>query len=381
MCDRIGVSPAVASLGLALLGLILVPGASVSGQEREPSPTPAEIRERIDSLLPLWKEAVRRKRRADSLRALAEEARRIRLDTVRVDRLRILATAGDAAEARRLFSRGWEPYRPVVGRAADRLDRYWFLYLGSEVDHGWDTRPDTVLKVGLGRWSTPGRLREEVRRAVGTALTRTLPEDFGRWVGKRPVLLELYEDEWAGVYRDLATSVSRVARRCFRTGEACWSALGLEAREVGWEAWYTAEQRRYVVNTRTGTSAIPARRETRQACRKGELDACDRFIRMMGWGPPIPLEAGSRASVVAFALQRGGPGAYARLLEGGGPIRARLGRAAGLPPDSLVRAWRREVRIHRPNVHADLGRSRWSVLAWLVVFTLLATRSTRWRLD
>jgi hypothetical protein len=110
-----------------------------------------------------------------------------------------------------------------------------------------------------------------------------------------------------------------------------------------------------------------------------EIDACDALLLfdLERWAP---LPGHMRASLVGLALERGGEGAWTRLVENPSmPAEEALARAAGVPLEELVAEWRDWIVTNRPEVYAGTAGKSALALLWIVVFATLATRSTRWR--
>jgi hypothetical protein len=86
--------------------------------------------------------------------------------------------------------------------------------------------------------------------------------------------------------------------------------------------------------------------------------------------------------LIGLALERGGDGAWARLLEDPDmPPEEALVYAAGVPLVELVSEWRAWVVSNRPQVYAGLTGTSALALLWILLFAALAARSTRWRFD
>ena len=149
---------------------------------------------------------------------------------------------------------------------------------------------------------------------------------------------------------------------------------------------YTPEERLLLVQrNRSFFRRAPAEL---QACLGGDLAECDRLLTdMLGryksaqnrlW--TVPFGADVRASLLWYALVRGGEGAWGRLLaHADGTALAALEAASGLTADALMREWRGWLLESRPVRHAGLGIQVLRGSAWILLLIALAARSTRWR--
>jgi hypothetical protein len=89
----------------------------------------------------------------------------------------------------------------------------------------------------------------------------------------------------------------------------------------------------------------------------------------------------ARITLTQLAVERGGRGAYARLLaDSAASMADRLGAASGIPPDSLIAAWRRAIVVSRPSRVALSWVTVLVVFGWIGGFATCALSSTRWRL-
>jgi hypothetical protein len=164
---------------------------------------------------------------------------------------------------------------------------------------------------------------EAAERTVTRVLNDALPRDVQNWLAGTVLTLERGALVWA--YRDLATSGVPAVRRCFdRDIPSCVTALTGEG----------------------GQSMTPR----------------------------------TRASVLQHALELGGEGSYARLLEDAPDVTTRLANAANVPIQDVLTSWRDAVQDARPRVHAGVARAGFWTLVWLLGLALFAMRSTRWRL-
>jgi hypothetical protein len=176
---------------------------------------------------------------------------------------------------------------------------------------------------------------------------------------------------------------------------ACWAALGLgfDGTLETLSAWYTPEERLAIASRDggwglRGSSLLTVNRLDRDdpaalACAEtGDQAACDALLMSAyGWRGIEPRgDASARWTLLWEAVRLGGDGAWARALARAeaepGEV---LTYASGLESHALATAWHESVMAAQPPLYADLGRTRWGVLFWTLVFAAFAMRSTRWR--
>ena len=103
-------------------------------------------------------------------------------------------------------------------------------------------------------------------------------------------------------------------------------------------------------------------------CTDGDAEACADILHPEDndWAP-LPKIA--RTSLLVFALEQGGEGAYGRLLASEHQdVRALLQTAAGVPADALLERWASRIAEARPVVHDDLGIAGAVSLIWILAF-------------
>lgn len=147
------------------------------------------------------------------------------------------------------------------------------------------------------------------------------------------------------------------------------------------ELWYSAEQLRAVVLA-LGLHHVAIVQDHSHGCEiAADLDACRRIVEALPGRVRAPLDGSVRSSLVATAIELGGPGAWARLVEyrDAPPIRT-LEHVAGVPVEQLLSAWHAWVLDNRPVAYAELPTRSLLTLLWIAFFATLAMRSTRWRL-
>jgi len=331
---------------------------------------------RIDSLLPLLEAARLGEAAEDSARAARAAARVAELDSVRVGPFALIGTKGRVAEAAPAFAAAYTRLRPLGQSVARTVaGRTFVLQRGLETDvlRTLQTRPRTIQV-----WTGFGDPERAAASAIGSAVASALPEEARGWLGGMPVAISLPTDQWRAIRWRLTLSAADAAERCYRGDpQACWAAMSPDGG-AGWSRWYTPEQIRGMVSRTSDRFGAPPQ-ELRRAClQDADAAACRRYLADSP--PPPPLDEHARASLLAFALQRGGAGALDRLIAADGALPQRLAAAAGTgSPDRLILDWRAHVLEAEPRRAASPGGVL-MLLVWIGVLATLAGRSTRWRL-
>lgn len=272
---------------------------------------------RIDSLAAEHRRYLRLLHERDSLSA----ARAVELhrDTVVVGPFLFVNRTPPAASAVAALQHAWDAHAAMAGAAAGRLSG---TVISQDLDGSELGNPESVIRFAPrpGR-STPDHAAA-ADGAVMSALHSALPADVLEWLGGGTFG---HPDPLVWAYRDLATSGSRPARRCFG----------------------------------------------------GEVDAC--MLAMTG-DSAVLMRPVTRVSLLQLALELGGDGSYFRLFDDSTDIATRLAGASGRTPEELIVIWRHEVQDARPRVHAGVARAGLWTIVWLLGLATFAMRSTRWRL-
>lgn len=375
----------------------------------------ARLRE-IEAQLPLARE------RAEAedlrLRAARRGAVARTVDTVTVGPFRIFAEPGRVEDARSDFEAVHAEFDALLGDDRD-VPRATFLYDPASV-LGDLLVADGAARVTGRNWDLLGFDRASLERAVryhaGLAVSRSYPEGFQAWVGGLGPIR--YGDERDRFERHRLFILARApaAKECIEGDlEACWDAVGLVGRPRAPDRWYDARrldpEGRPVASRATPREALAMWHDCRRAGDDGEPCQSAFLAQPRFWMDAIPLPGTLRADLVVFALELGGPGALDRLLDrvpaGETPtvevevgdstetrerflhlrhadfateVRAALVAAAGVSEGELMARWRESVLAARPEGVADDGSTRLATTFWIFLFTLAATRSTRWRL-
>lgn len=359
---------AVLALSMPLAAFAQRPGAAV-----------AEARARVDKLLVEYKTARDAMLRADSIAgSQARQARRVPLDSAAVGPFTVVYLPKDKARVLKLVRSVWSEQADRFAGMETRGARVvLLLQIGKSVPYF-----DYLVKLPRHHpvWIPVGRSRAHTRALVVggmyDALAADLPDSVQNWVSTgdnyRPLSRGI---DGATVYRELATAPTEVAIRCFRQDtSACQDALGLQSAKPN-EAWYTFDQLQGYVRGLRGPSAYDYSR----CIERGVVASCMAVLRPYGL-PPAPITTDARASLVLYALEKGGRGSFVRMQTAPGDLRHALEAASGTNIDELTRDWRKALQQSRPIVYAGSGRMRVATLFWIVLLTVLAMRSTRERI-
>jgi len=368
-----------------------------SPQSFEPSPESQELLVRLDSLRPLLQEArdaLSARESRDEAVARDAAASVARVDTLRVGLVTIVTPIEQVDVAIEFFTDVWDEHFAMIERSPS-LERARFAFQWSAqrvpihiAAHGRDLR--------MTRWTRRAAVRKAIRNEIATALAEDLTQadsHIGRWTSTVP--LQGYD--LAEIYRLLATRRSMVTRGCIAGDiSACSSSMGLgaklletEDRFMAWpvphidqlRSWYSPDDRRAIVaDERTFRFGRFDAGLRRQCLDDSEIAACDRLLES-AYIDLTPLPGLVRGSLVAYAVNAGGPGAWERLISSAHlePTDA-LEATSGQPIHELVAGWRGEVMTYRPDPYVGLLPRGGLTLAWTLLFAALAMRSTRCRL-
>lgn len=157
---------------------------------------------------------------------------------------------------------------------------------------------------------------------------------------------------------------------------------------TGVDAWYPRDQ----IWPRVPSNLSPGARNS--GCVADDWDwvieeptrdraSCVQYLAQ-SLGPSLaPSKAAARGSLLRFALEQTDTQDFTPLdaLSEGATVGAQLEALSGVPIEELVAAWRSEMTLGEPGlgIEGGGGGGPFSLL-WAGAFTLLALRSTRWRL-
>jgi len=395
----------------ALVAMVVLALANpVAAQDQQTNREAAEqLQAHVDSLVPLLLEAEERLRQReirDQRISRDAAAAAASVDTMRVGLLTIIAPVEQAELAEKLFTDTWTEWYSEI-ELSPTLDKTTFTFQWSN-----DRVPihveGSVRHLTFDRWMRGARVSADIRDAIGLSLNSDL-HDTDAYVSEWAWGSPFASRDYAQTYRIIATTQSRATRNCL-AGEvsACGSALGLDAplhprgprsdrleELLEWETlrrerlqvWYTPEERRAMV---ASNGRLPARfrrvgsvqiggSEWGECVEAHVIEVCDTLLLQYSDGVPLPGLV--RETLMAYALERGGQGAWARLLENpeAPPIEA-LEYASALPIDDLLSGWRTLIISERPDSYDSMVSRVALAMLWILFFSFLATRSTRWRL-
>lgn len=366
MCERFvsGRRPKLGVLICCIVPIAAVPSAA-SGQTIE------EYRTRIESLVHEWEAALEAERRA---RGQDEEP-----DTVRAAALTLLTRRRDTMFVKEVAGFTWEVIGsrlgpdtlllrgdPLIVRSFTHLDRETWVVRNRRMVQFW---PE----------DDPQNVAERVVRELGAQLAERLDPLSSRLLCHQLPLQALPADVRERVYVNLATADSRAARLCLQGDvPSCGDALAITELDEPLTVWYGPEERRRLVERRRKHRRIQSARV--DDCMEGGDDAaCLDILRSFPMISLMPLGSSARRMLVNAAVELGGDGAYARLIEAqAATLERRVAAAARLGSDSVLAVWRSAVLSSRPQRSPVTGTLLWTAV-WVVVLGFVATRSTRWR--
>ncbi len=340
------------------------------------TPEIAARRARIDSLLPQVRAAHVQVLRDDSLRKARELAADLEpLDTVSIPPFTVIVRRREARETSAAFRWAIEPWRETLrGFSPDSG-------LVLAVEWAKDPyRPLQLLANARGYrmvslyGANAGRRRQSAISAVADALTPFLPDNVQAWL-KGASLSSGLDD--ANVYRQIATSPSAYATGCLKhVAVDCMKALGL--RDVEPMQGYSASKIIQFAIDRAGYYDADLHAE---CVRDRAVASCLRLLESTG-GVPAALAGSARSNLLLFVLERGGVGAFPRLVEQEGVSALdAVAVTGGSNTESLIAGWRADVGRAISPTRAGLPGAVAGSVFWSVVALTFALRSTRRRVE
>jgi hypothetical protein len=228
---------------------------------------------------------------------------------------------------------------------------------------------------------TPGLVASGLLDLIRRRTMMTLDSTLSRWLQNDIAFDTLTAIQAQTVYLELATKPWQIVRECYAGRlDRCRDALVLGQQSV--VTWYTADERRHVVETAQEWEPRVGEDPRAQQCVVGGDDrACVAVLEAYPHVLGEPLSSLARLSPLRVALQSGGRGAVGRFLQSDTlPVGDALALAAALPADSLIARWHRAILAARPRGTVLSLGGGWTAFVWVVVLSVAAMRSTRWRI-
>jgi hypothetical protein len=189
-----------------------------------------------------------------------------------------------------------------------------------------------------------------VETALAERAVYMMPPNVAQWLHWLPFTNVWDDDEREVAYRDLALYITPVGLACLNGAPgACKADLGVVADGDTIGAWFDAPMRRAMAKGEMhGMSAYNRVSEAvRELCVRGDDRSC-REVLAHSW-VRSPTSRNGRAQLLRYALVRGGPDAFQRLLSSkSSDLATQIESAAGVPFDSLVTVWRADVLKGEP---------------------------------
>ena len=219
-----------------------------------------------------------------------------------------------------------------------------------------------------------------LRTAMLRALARSLDAPLRQWLSATDLPVDtLRVRDWTNARLQLLSSGAAVGRRCYNGDvRACRLALLLDESTDPFVDLYDSGQRRSMVERMEENGWRRGRGRSPSGCLAGDDQECIAALRGLGT-MPHPIRSTHRTELVQVAMAIGGAGAMQRLLTTTGGVDARLQAAAGVPTDSIVRAWVTRIRSGRKPSDDMSPAIAGLSLVWTLVFGAMALRSSRWR--
>jgi hypothetical protein len=309
---------------MRLLALLITFGCATGMARGASAQDAARYGALVDSLARAWSRLRAAEHQRDSLATAG-----VRLDTTQVGPLMVLANPEHAPRAAQAAQIAWDRVRPVLGPDTLLAARRYYLRQAASMQPA--ILGAEVRRIVYDPRSEPAELANAVVNQLGQDLASDAHALLRVWAGAVIPLDRLNPLVLARAYRELVTS---------------------------------------------GVPATPD-------CVRGDVRACAALLRLhesrMPAGPDPTLPSARRA-LMQEAIEIGPDGAYGRLIAArGGTIAAVLEAAAGVPADSILRTWHMSVVASRPESTGLTRRGAWVAFLWIVLFGVIATRSSRWR--
>lgn len=366
----------------AAAALWLVAPVAVLGQQM----TEEDLVQHLDTLMPLLQEARERAREARQAYLVARESK-IPTETLQIGLIRVIVVPGQQEAARDVVGGIWErDYASWLDESPSlTAGSMFFEWSSDRTDYRSATQD--VWRVRGSRWRTRAYMEEGVRQVLSESLKQDL---ISTELGRSWIVSAVKPAAATDLYRRVAAIPSKAVRACLSGDDAaCLLSFGLEGRDVPLRDLYTPPELALLARENDARFRSAADSETLGRCRTGDNAACEDLLddhwematTPLGRLWAVPFDGDLRGSLLWYAVQRGGAGAWSRLLgqAGASPLAA-LEAASGLNGPELVAGWRDSVLEGRSEHRAGLGSLTLTSLLWILLFIALAARSTRWRL-
>lgn len=375
MCDARLSPKRVAVLGVALAVCV----ATAARAQRA-----AVYERRLDSLMVFWRAA----HEAARVHALHQQSLYERSDTVHAGPLLVLAARAPVILARQAADSVYALLAPGYGRALDLLRSHTFVVRNirpSDVD-GVDSSYVLVAEVlrdgseAFRQVVVPERavVTSVLRAAVLRALLRDVDRGLKGWLANDLPWDTAATSVWAPARLSLLSSGAAAARRCYQADiEQCRLALRLREPADPIVELYDASDRRRIVSRIDDEWRVRTLPTGAGACMAGDDAMCVAVLRQMEL--PDPVSSAHRHQLLQVAIALGGSGAMERLILTPGTPEARLGAAARVGADSVMRAWIARIRSGRKSSDDMSPAIAGFSIGWILVFGAIALASSRWR--
>jgi len=344
------------------------------------------LRETLESAVPrlIELEPLAEAEVADRARRRAAELG-VRTDTFQVGPLTVVSLDHQRAVVEATVTRASAPFATwLVGAEWVVSEQMWGVQLYDDRETELGIWTPGVRMASSPRVGGSTLLAERVANEIGQLLAARLPPVLADWAGSAPLVAPgrgaTYTME--DLYRAGVTSGSEAVSECLAGAvDSCWSVLGFPRSDAPALEWYSAEELRARAVRTAGLQrprglAEPTAREIElleaiddrlERCLDGDGASCVWLDSNNAHAFPLPMVA--RTSLLRHALELGGEGAFARLLESESTdVQELIGTAARRDPDAVVRGWAARVADAQPVVHEDLGVASALSLVWVLVF-------------
>ena len=343
----------------------------------------AEYQHRVDSLAAIWRPlvAANAARKIDSAKHAV-----LPPDSVSVAPIVVRADTQYAELARTVAEKLAPRVNRAYGAFANVLGQYRFVIRALVKRNGYETvatgvaYPTGDFRLPANVTADAGALENSWTQKIEEVMTDALDPSVREWLGTRIPMAPQSRDDWSQARVDLLLASSEVARRCaLENGSACMLALGVRPSADPAFEWYSDAQRRELIEHNSGILKRATPKQFDQCVTGRVAAACESLVRSIPNDViPTPVPPRVRQSLVRFALETGGEGAFDRFNKPG-TIADRLQAASQLPADTVVARWRAKLLDARTSSTALDSTTALSSLFWVTLCACLALRSSRWR--